>query len=182
MAMLAMAFAFSSCGDDDDDDIVGGGGGSSTNIKEVRALYFYDNGSQYLNRQYKLTIGSETITLKLDELKKEAGMPEKIQKLESAKSAESEAKKDGEAINIYSYEIPADKHGAVTVNADYSVKDAANLPDEVSVLMGVFTYIGKENDPEISGKVVYSAGVAKASMQDYLNIRNSSITANGNVK
>lgn len=179
MAMLAMAFAFTSCGGDDDDDIIPGGG-TNTDTKEMRTIYFYDSGSPYLNRQFKLTIGSETITLKVDDLKKEAGMPEMI--LEISKSNEAAAKKDGIDFNVYSYEIPADKHGAFTINSDYSLKEGVDLPESIYFFFGAYTYVGTAKDMQISGKCTIGGGVYKDKAQEYLNLKNGLTLAAGTVK
>lgn len=164
MAMLAMAFAFSSCGDDDDETP---GGGSA---KEVRKVYIYDNGNQYLNRQYKLTVGSETKVLKLDELKKETAAPSKV---ESAASTDvNKAKAAGETVTIYSYDIPATMHGDVALRSDFSIKDGVELPEKVGVLIAGFVCVGNENSFIASGSAVYM-GLMKEKVQEYLDKKNA---------
>ncbi|MCQ2255852.1 MAG: hypothetical protein MJZ29_10175 [Bacteroidaceae bacterium] len=175
---LFSAAAMVSCGDDDDDDIVPGGD-PNTNTKEMRSLYFYDNGNQYLNRQYKLTVGSETITIKVDDLKKVTEVPEAIQSL--TKLHVSVANQDGLAYSIYNYEIPADKHGAVTLSMDYSVKDGVELPDEMDFFVGACSILGDGNSLSIDGKTYLKEGVSKDKLQYILDTFNGPI-AEGKVK
>lgn len=167
VAMLAMAFAFTSCGSDDDDEI---GGGSSA--KEVCRLYFFDNGSQYLNRQYKLTVGTETKIIKIDDLKKETVAPESVES--DAKVQLNEAKADGKTVNIYSYDVPATMHGDATLKSDFSVKDGVELPEKVDVLISGYICTGDEHRLQGHGNFFFMGGLAKDGVQGYLDRRNGS--------
>ncbi len=167
MAMLAMAFAFTSCGSDDDD--TPGGGGSTT---EVRRLYFFDNGSQYLNRQYKLTVGSETKTIKIDDLKKISVAPESVES--KAGEGLQKARNEGETINIYSYDIPATMHGVATLKSDFSIKDGVELPEKLNVVISGFIGVGSETRLVAHGNFFRMGGMLKERVLDYINQRNAS--------
>ena len=167
MAMLAMAFAFTSCGDDDDD--VPGGGGSSANT--VRRVYIFDNGNEYLNRQYKLTIGSETKVLKLNELKKETSAPESVET--KAGGDLKDARKKG-TVDIYSYDIPATMHGDAHFNSDFSIKDGVELPETTDVLIAAFIGVGDGHYISVSGNFFYLPGLLKEKVKEYIDRRNAS--------
>lgn len=167
MAMLAMAFAFTSCGDDDD-DIPGGGGSSSANT--VRRVYIFDNGNEYLNRQYKLTIGSETKVLKLNELKKEAAAPESVEN--KAGNDLVKAKQAG-TVTVYSYDIPATMHGDAHFNSDFSIKDGVELPEKVDILIAAFIGIGADTHYLSASGNVFYMGLEKEKVKEYLDRRNA---------
>lgn len=166
MAMLAMAFAFTSCGSDDDDKVDGGG----SSAEAVRKVYIFDNGCQYLNRQYKLTVGTDTKILKVDELKMESAAHNSV---ESKAAAEvNKAKNKGNTVNIYSYEIPATMHGDATLKSDFSVKDGVELPENVDVLIGAYICIGDVQYATVHGNVFYMGGLDKSRVQEYVERRN----------
>lgn len=173
MAMLAMAFAFSSCGSDDDD--VPGGGSSSAN--EVRRVYIFDNGSEYYNRQYKLTVGSETKIIKIgdSDLKKISAAPSAVE-IEAGSSLES-AKKDGKTLNVYSYDIPATMHGAATLTLECSLKDG-ELPEKVWILLGGYIGVGSGDNVNAKGQLFYMGGLAKDLVKEYIDRRNGTTLGN----
>ena len=176
MAMLAMAFAFTSCGDDDDDDIPGGGGSSAVTVRRV---YIFDNGNEYLNRQYKLTIGSETKVLKLSELKKETAAPKSVET--KAGSKLDEAKQKG-TIDVYSYDIPATMHGDAHFNSDFSIKDGVELPETTDVLIAAFIGVGDEQYLSASGNLFFMPGLMKEKVKDYIEQRNAATFGSCTVK
>lgn len=175
--MLAMAFAFTSCGGDEDEDF-GGGSNNGSSAKEVRSIYFYDNGSPYLNRQYKLTVGSKTVTIKVDDLKKVNEVPDKVKPF--TKTSEASLKSLKLDYNIHIYEIPADMHGALTLESDFSVK--GELPDEVDIVQGAYTYVGSGNNLSIDGNLWAKGGLMKEKVQEFLERIKSAPLAECTVK
>ncbi len=172
--MLAMAFAFSSCGSDDDDIP----GGDSAN--EVRRVYIFDNGSQYFNRQYKLTVGTETKILKVDELKKVSAVPESVEA--KAGSDLTKAKNDGETLNMYSYDIPATMHGAAALKSEFSIKEGVELPERVNVVISGFIGVGSEHSLTVYGNFFRMGGLVKGRVQDYIDQNNAKNVAHCDLK
>lgn len=179
IAMLTMAFAFTSCSKDDDTN--NSNSGSNNSGKEARTLYFLDNGCQYLNRQYKLTVGTETKILKVDtDLKKVTEVPVFIKS--ASESAISSIEKVGDTATFYSYEIPTSMHGAVAVYLDYSIKDGVELPEAINVLFGAFTYFGNESKGEGHTGAHAMPGLMKEAVQSYLERMKENVLADGNLK
>lgn len=175
IAMLTMAFAFTSCSKDDDTN----NSGSNNSGKEARTIYFFDTSCQYLNRQFKVTIGSETKILKVDaDLKKVSVAPESVNS-----SAENDSKMaQGATISIYSYEIPTTMHGDVTVYPDYSVKDGVELPEKITFLFGAYTIFGDASKVAAHGQSFGMTGLKKEAVQSYLEQRNAKVLTSGNLK
>lgn len=176
MAMLAMAFAFTSCGSDDE-DIPGGGGSSSAN--KVRKVFIFDDGNKYLNVQYKLTVGSETKVLKLNELKKETSAPQSVESKAGTKLVEA---KEAGTINVYSYDIPATMHGDAFLQSDFSVKDGVELPETMDILISAYIAVGDEHSLLATGDIFYMKGALKDKVKEYLDRRNASSFGNCTLK
>lgn len=163
---LFSAVTMVSCGDDDDD--ISGGGSSSANT--VRRVYIFDNGNQYLNVQYKLTVGSETKVLKLSELKKETAAPGSVESKAGTKLVE--AKQSG-TVDVYIYDIPATMHGDAHLNSDFSIKAGVELPEQMDVLIAAYIGIGDEHSIFAQGDIFLMKGVLKEKLQEYLDRRNA---------
>ena len=137
-----------------------------------RYIYFLgeEGQSEYLNEDYIVTIGEESITVNQSEYAVTSTYTTEVEKEVMA------AKERGLVLKVYKYEIPANMHGKMTVVPAFSLKEGVTLAATSNVVMGAFADgMGGGNGFEMSG-------VVKDRVESYLVRRNATKIMQATVK
>jgi len=136
-----MASAMTSCNNDNDDFVAqkapvapkqeqsSNNGSKPVETEFNGKLYFAVSDAQlaYLNNEYKVQVGNETMTVNVENLQTTTKYP----------AAVEEALKDLKVTpTFYVYTIPAGMKGQVTVTNNWSVKNV-ELPEKIDMFIGV---------------------------------------------
>ena len=141
MAIVSMAAVMTSCNNDEADFIEQPAPVAPKVQDEVvntdfdGTLYFcaYDEQFDYINCEYEVTVGGETMMVNVENLQATSTIVKSIEK--SLKKMEET---DSQFVHptIYVYHIPAGMKGEVTVRFNFSIKEGVELPELVKVARG----------------------------------------------